>query len=140
MQALDGTSVRSGDMNNPELAINNEDQQLMDAFGDLIPDDIDDLAGIILKDLINEERNEVVSDVAVGSENDTLVAATATAIVENVSTPDVTLDESATVKTDPSNLNENALDGMGFTSATNAAVEVSFYSLKQKNMQNKQKC
>lgn len=127
MQAMDGTSARAGDMNNPELAINNEDQQLMDAFGDLIPDDIDDLAGIILKDLISEERNEIVSSVAACSENEALEAAAAAA-AEAASTAGVTLDESVTVKSEPSNLNENALDGMEFTSSIIDAVEVSLHS------------
>lgn len=102
-----------------ELAIKDEDQQLMDAFSDLIPDDIDVLAGMILDDLISEEQDAAVSSVAECLENEAMAAA------GDEAGPGVACDAAglmglADIKSEPSTVNENACDGMQFTHGAGA--------------------
>lgn len=52
------------DFTNAESPIKDEDQQLMEVFNELIPDDIGELADIILDEFINEEQVAAVSNVA----------------------------------------------------------------------------
>lgn len=51
------------DFNSAESPIKDEDQQLMEVFNELIPDDIGELEDIILDDLINEEQVAGVANV-----------------------------------------------------------------------------
>lgn len=49
------TEPNDADFNSAESPIKDEDQQLMDVFNELIPDDMGELDDIILDDLINDE-------------------------------------------------------------------------------------
>lgn len=91
------------DINNvAESEIKDDEQQLMEVFSDMIPDDIDELANIILDGLISEEQVSTVATVAesfVGQENlDVSQSQENTTVID---TP---------VKEEPSNINENACD------------------------------
>lgn len=114
------------DLSTAELAIKDEDQQLMDAFSDLIPDDIDVLAGMILDDLISEEQDAAVSSVAECLENEAMAAANslggdeAGAGMACAAAGLMGLDD---IKSEPSNVHENACDGMEFTHGAAAVDE-----------------
>lgn len=58
------TEPGDADFNSAESPIKDEDQQLMEVFNELIPDDIGELADIIFDDIINEEQVAAVSNVA----------------------------------------------------------------------------
>lgn len=97
------TEPTEADINNTaESEIKDEEQQLMEVFSDMIPDDIDELANIILDGLISEEQVSTVATVAesfVGQEN----------LDVNQSQECTTVTDTS-VKEEPSNINENARD------------------------------
>lgn len=116
----------AGDMNNPDLTIN-EEQQLMDALNDLIPADMDVLAGIILDDLINEEQAAAVSSVAEALEMDAMAGvAPATAEPEPIPSTSAAAvaAELAGGKAEPNSISDNACDGMDFETTADEFLEV----------------
>lgn len=114
------------DFHNAESPIKDEDQNLLEVFSELIPEDIGDLADIILDDLINEEQVAAVSQAAenlVGKVNLDL---------KNFQSHSAHTTESAEVKAEPMQLNENNCD------STVSAPKIldPFDALKEVNIRN----
>lgn len=122
----------TGDITNADLTIKDEEQQLMDALNDLIPADMDVLAGIILDDLINEEQTAAVSSVAEALEMDAMAEVAAAAATTAIEAADPTPSTSAAAvaaelaadKSEPNNISDNACDGMDFHTTTDDFLEV----------------
>lgn len=96
----------NADVNSGESPIKDEDQQLMEVFSELIPGDIDELADIILDDLID------VEPVATVSAADNLVAQDSLDLktFQSSPTPVNAREQQTSVKEETNDSNENAGD------------------------------
>lgn len=101
------TEPTDTDFNNAESPIKDEDQNLLEVFNELIPDDIGELADIILDDLINEEQVAAVSQAA---ENLDGHHGQVNLDLKNFQSQSAHTTESAEIKEEPIHLNENNCD------------------------------
>lgn len=93
------------DFNNAESPIKDEDQNLLEVFNELIPEDIGELADIILDDLINEEQ------VAAGSHAAESLDGQVNLDLKNFqSQAGAHTIQAAEIKVEPIHLNENNCD------------------------------
>ncbi|XP_055323232.1 bromodomain-containing protein 8 [Sitodiplosis mosellana] len=109
------------DFNNAESPIKDEDQQLMDVFNELIPDDMGELDDIILDDLINEVQVAGDSHAAENLEGQVNLD------LKNFQSQPAHATEAAVIKDEPSNVSENTCD----STAANTKVEDPFDELKE---------
>lgn len=100
------TEPADADFNNAESPIKDEDQNLLEVFNELIPDDIGELADIILDDLINEEQVAAVSQVAGNLDGQVNLD------LKNFQSQSAQqhTNETAEIKEEPIHLNENNCD------------------------------
>lgn len=98
--------IATADLNNAESPIKDEDQQLMEVFSGLIPDDIDELADINLDDLID------VEPVAASASADNLETQDNLDLKTFQSPPPTPAisEPQQVIKEEPININENACD------------------------------
>lgn len=108
------------DFNNAESPIKDEDQQLMDVFNELIPDDIGELADIILGDLISEDE-QVAAD-SHATEN--LESQVNLDLKTFQSQPAHSTELTAVTKDEPSNVSENACDSTASSKLNDAFDEL----------------
>lgn len=112
------------DFNNAESHIKDEDpEQLMEVFGEL-PEELGDLADIILEDLINEEQVATVSNVV---ENESLECQ-ANLDLKTFQSPTHS-NEAESVKSETRNINENPCDSTSISSD----IDSTFDDLKRVN-------
>lgn len=107
------------DFNNAESPIKDDDQ-LMDVFDDLIPDDIGELADIILGDLINEDE-QVAADSHATENLDSQVNLDLKPFQNQ---PAHSVQPSAVVKDEPRDISENACDSTSNTKLNDAFDEL----------------
>lgn len=98
------TEPTDADFNSAESPIKDEDQQLMEVFNELIPDDIGELADIILDDLINEEQVAAVSQEAENLEGQVNLD------LKNFQSQPSHVNEPAEIKEEPINVHEGTCD------------------------------
>lgn len=98
------TEPTDTDFNNAESPIKDEDQNLLEVFNELIPDDIGELADIILDDLINEEQVAAVSQAAENLDGQVNLD------LKNFQSQSAHTTESAEIKEEPIHLNQNNCD------------------------------
>lgn len=110
------------DFNNAESPIKDEDQQLMDVFNELIPDDMGELDDIILDDLINEVQ---VAGDSHATEN--LEGQVNLDLKNFQSHPAQHTTEAAVIKDKPSNVSESTCD----STPVSTKAEDAFDQLKE---------
>lgn len=112
------------DFTSAESPIKDEDQQLMEVFNELIPDELGELADIILDDLINEEQVAAVSNAAESLEGQINLD------LKTFQSPTHST-ETVTIKEESSSVNENPCDSTSASSKMDATFdelkEVSIY-------------
>lgn len=119
------TEPADTDFHNAESPIKDEDQEnLMEVFNELIPDDIGELADILLDDLINEEQGAVVSQAVENLEGQVNLD------LKSFQSQSAT--ESAEVKEEPIRLNENNCD----STVSAPKIQDPFDALKEVNRWN----
>lgn len=124
------TESNSMDISNDESPIKDEDQQLLEVFNGLIPDEMEELADSILDDLIDEEQVAAVSSVAdsLVEEHDNLDLNS----FHGTSSTQLTEEAAVTVKNEPiTNINEDACDALELSTKTeeefDGSNEVNYY-------------
>lgn len=119
------TEPTDTDFHNAESPIKDEDQNLLEVFNELIPDDIGELADIILDDLINEEQVAAVSQVAESLEGQVNLD------LKNFQSQSAhTTAESSDVKEGPIQSNENNCD----STVSVTKIQDPFDALKEVNI------
>lgn len=113
------TEPTDAEFNSAESPIKDEDQQLMEVFNELIPDDIGELADILLDDLINEEQVAAVSHAAENLEGQVNLD------LKNFQSQAAHVTEVDQVKEEP--ISENASDSI----AVSIKMEDTFQALKE---------
>lgn len=118
------------DFNNAESPIKDEDQQLMDVFNDLIPEDMGDLADIILGDLINEVQVVGDSNATENMDNQGNLD------LNNFQSQPALTTETTVIKDEPAgNVSESTCDStvtnININTNTNTKMEDTFDELKE---------
>lgn len=118
------TEPTDTDFHNAESPIKDEDQNLLEVFNELIPDDIGELADIILDDLINDEQVAAVSQAAENLDGHVNLD------LKNFQSQSAHPNESAEIKEEPIQLNENNCD----STVSAPKIQDPFDALKEVNI------
>lgn len=116
------TEPTNADFNNAESPIKDEDQNLLEVFNELIPEDIGDLADIILDDLMGEEQVAAVSHAAENLDSQVNLD-----LKNFQSQPATHTIQSAEIKVEPIHLSENNCD----STVTAPKIQDPFDALKE---------